>query len=69
MMDWPSWGKIVVAAALRRDRDFEGFQKNLHPLPKAEIVTKMVAVWHLLDPNEGSLSKHGTIAERYEIPI
>ena len=29
----------------------------------------MAVVWHLLDPNEGSFSKHRTIAGLYEIPI
>ena len=29
----------------------------------------MAAVWHLLDPKEGSFSKHRTIADGYEFPI
>ena len=69
MLDWPSWGKTLVAAALLRDCGLEGFERNLYRVPKAEIITKMAAVWRLLDPNEGSFSKHRTIAKRYEIPI
>ena len=69
LMDRPNWGKIVVTAALLRDRALEGFERNLHPLPKAEIITEMAAVWHLLDPNEGSFSKRRTIAGLYEIPL
>ena len=47
-------GKMVVAAALLRDSGLESFDRNLHLLPKPEIIPKTAAVWHLLDPIEGS---------------